>query len=294
MNPVDPKSAGMAKTTRRCVMGSALVLGGGGVAGIAWTIGVLAGMAAEGTDVTGADLLVGTSAGSAVAAQIGSGEPLEELYRRQVDPARQVNEIRPTGISVPEIMAEWARLAEEVTDPGERRRHVGRRALAAETVPEAARRAVIEERLPSWSWPERPMLITAVAAETGEPCVFDRDSGVPLVDAVEASCAVPMVWPTVPIDGVRYMDGGTRTSVNADLAAGHTPVVIVAPLPDPDLEADIAELAAHGRVELITPDDPSLVAIGVDPLDPATRTPAAQAGRAQGAGLAAKLAELVR
>jgi NTE family protein len=275
-------------------MGSALVLGGGGVAGIAWTTGVLAGLAAEGTDVTGAGLLVGTSAGSAVAAQIGSGEPLEELYRRQVDPARQVNEIRPTGLSVPEIMAEWARLAEEVTDPAERRRRVGGLALAAETVPEPERRAVIEERLPSWSWPERRMLITAVAADTGDLRVFDRDSGVPLVEAVEASCAVPMVWPTVTIDGVRYMDGGTRTSVNADLAAGHDPVVIVAPMADPDLELDAAELAAHGRVELITPDDASLAAIGVDPLDPATRTPAAQSGRAQGAGLAAKLADLVR
>lgn len=274
-------------------MGSALVLGGGGVAGIAWTTGVLAGLAAEGVDLTGMDLLVGTSAGSAVAAQIAAGLTVDELYRRQADPALQNHEIRPAGISVPEIMADWARLAEEVTDPAERRRRVGELALAARTVPGPERRAVIEGRLPSWTWPERPLLVTAVEAATGEPRVFDRDSGVDLVAAVEASCAVPMVWPTVDIDGVRYMDGGMRTSVNADLAAGHAPVVIIAPLPDSDLEKDVSDLAVHGPVELITPDDAARAAFGVDPLDPGTRTPSAEAGRAQGIRLATAIGAII-
>lgn len=263
-------------------MGSALVLGGGGVAGISWTTGVLAGLAEAGVDVTGADLLLGTSAGSAVAAQIGSGRPLEELYARQADPALQNAEIRPAGQSMTELMETWTRMAEEFTDPAARRRRAGELARAARTVPEAERRAVIEDRLPSRSWPDRELRITVVDAVTGEPCVFDRNSGVGLVDAVAASCAVPMVWPTVPIDGVPYMDGGMRSSVNADLADGHDPIVIVAPIADPDLDRDVRALSRASHVVLITPDEASLAAIGADPLDPDTRTPAAKAGRAQG------------
>ena len=273
-------------------MGSALVLGGGGVAGISWTTGVLAGLAGAGVDLTGADLLVGTSAGSAVAAQIGSGRPLEQLYARQADPALQTKEIHPDGLSMTELMETWTRMAEDFTDPAARRRRAGELARAARTVPGPERRAVIEDRLPAWSWPDRRLLITVVDAMTGEPRVFDRDSGVGLVDAVAASCAVPMVWPTVPIDGVPYLDGGMRSTVNADLAAGHDPIVVVAPIPDPDLERDLAALVRTSRVELVTPDEASLAAIGADPLAPGTRSPAAEAGRAQGARLAPRLADL--
>src|ERR1700677_148088 len=80
---------------RRCMVatGSTLVLGGGGVAGIAWITGLLAGLADAGHDVTGVDLIVGTSAGSTVGAQLGSGVSLEELYARQTEPDRQTPEI---------------------------------------------------------------------------------------------------------------------------------------------------------------------------------------------------------
>src|SRR5215469_14498181 len=71
----------------------ALVLGGGGIAGVAWMTGLLHGLAESGQDVTGADLVVGTSAGSTVGAQLGSGLPLSELYARQTDPALQSREI---------------------------------------------------------------------------------------------------------------------------------------------------------------------------------------------------------
>ena len=65
--------------------GTALVLGGGGVAGIAWITGLLTGLAGAGADLTGADLIIGTSAGANVAAQVGSGLPLADLYARQAD-----------------------------------------------------------------------------------------------------------------------------------------------------------------------------------------------------------------
>jgi NTE family protein len=116
---------------------------------------------------------------------------------------------------------------------------------------------------------------------------------VSLVDAVAASCAVPGVWPPVTIDGRRYVDGGVRSAENADYAAGSTRITVVAPLGlDSPLPAEkplltvLDELRAAGaEVALITPDEASVAAIGQNPLDPSTRTPAAEAGRAQGAAL---------
>jgi NTE family protein len=72
-------------------MKNALVLAGGGVAGIAWELGVLRGLQDADPElaarVLAADLVVGTSAGSAVAAQITSGVPLGDLYDRQLSAA---------------------------------------------------------------------------------------------------------------------------------------------------------------------------------------------------------------
>ncbi|MEW9550062.1 patatin-like phospholipase family protein [Nonomuraea sp. NPDC050783] len=266
----------------------ALVLGGGGVAGIAWTTGVLAALADSGVDVTDADRVVGTSAGSAVAAQVTSGLPLADLLARQTDPARQTPELA-SGVDMAEL---WARLQaayESSPDPAEQRRRVGELALAAATVTEAERRAVIEARLPVHEWPERDLVITAVDARTGEPRLFTPGSGVGLVDAVAASCAVPGVWPCVRIGGVPYMDGGVRSSTNADLAEGFDPVLVIAPMPDLGRPS---WSALGGTVEVIGPDEASLAAFGADPLSPESRTPSARAGYAQGRAVADKVAAL--
>ena len=271
----------------------ALVLGGGGVAGIAWMTGLLAGLADAGQDVTGADLVIGTSAGATVAAQLGSGLPLADLVARQVDPARQARE----------LMAEvdWVKYAARLqpylagaSTPAEELRRWGEFALNFQTVPEAERRAVIESRLPSHDWPATPTRLTAVDCVSGELTVFDAGSGVSLVDAVTASCAVPGVWPPATIGGRRYMDGGVRSADNADLAAGAARITVISPLgsdsplPSPlPLRDVVARLAAGGAaVTVISPDAASVAAIGTNALDPATRVPAATAGRAQGrAGL---------
>lgn len=68
------------------VDGHVLVLGGGGVAGIGWITGLLAGLAESGRDVTDADLVIGTSAGATMAAQLGSGLTLDRLLARQTKP----------------------------------------------------------------------------------------------------------------------------------------------------------------------------------------------------------------
>jgi NTE family protein len=269
--------------------GRTLVLGGGGVAGIAWMTGLLTGLAESGQDVTRTDLLIGTSAGATVAAQIGSGLALDELLRRQTDPALQAKEIS-VDLDMESFVAGFTSAVDGVTSAAELRRRTGEFALATETVPEAERRAVIEARLPSHEWPSRRLLLVAVDAESGEPRKFDNDSGVDLVDAVAASCAVPGVWPPVSIDGRRYIDGGVRSIDNADYAAGAERIVIVVPLGTESLlpvekpfDEVVAELRAGGaEVVVIEPDEQSRAAIGTNPLDPATRVPAAEAGLAQG------------
>ena len=275
--------------------GRALVLGGGGLSGIAWEIGVLAGLAAGGADVTTADFVLGTSAGATVAAQLGSGLPVAELFDRQTVPALQSAELTPDLSRVVELMESWEKLPLEFPDPAGLRREVGQRALAAPTVPEAERRAVIAGRLPQHTWPSRKLAVVAVDAQSGDLRVFDKDSGADLVDAVTASCAIPGIWPPVTIGGARYIDGGTRSVVNADLAAGYQRVLILAPMADPALDEQVISLAAAGGgigVEVITPDDESLAAFGLNPLDPAVRAPAARAGHAQGQRSAAAVARL--
>ncbi|MQY38642.1 hypothetical protein SRB17_66550 [Streptomyces sp. RB17] len=270
-------------------MTEALVLGGGGVGGIAWMTGLLVGLAEAGQDVSGAGLLVGTSAGSTVAAQVGSGLSLQELYARQVDPALQAAEIM-AEMDLETFAAEIGAATGSGASVPELRRKVGEVALGSRTVSEEARRAVIESRLPSHGWPERALKVVAVDAESGEPVVFERASGVPLVDAVAASCAVPGVWPPVTIGARRYVDGGVRSIANADLAAGAGRVLVVVPLgaaePFPSehpLERSVEELRDGGaEVVVLAPDEASVAAIGSNPLDPATRGPAAEAGRTQG------------
>jgi NTE family protein len=278
--------------------GQALVLGGGGIAGIAWITGLLTGLAEAGQDVTGADLIVGTSAGSTVAAQVGSGLALDQLFRRQTEPALQSREIM-AKLDLEQAAADWAGFMQGVTSAEHALRLVGAYALAADTVSEAERRAVIESRLPSQEWPSRRIQIVAVDAGIGQTKVFDRDSGVSLVDAVAASCAVPGVWPPATIDGHRYVDGGVRSIDNADLAAGYARIVVVSPMgydspmPSPmPLHAVVGQLREGGSdVTVISPDQASVAAIGDNALDPATRVPAAEAGRAQGRGGLASLAQ---
>ncbi|MDA8147707.1 MAG: patatin-like phospholipase family protein [Actinomycetota bacterium] len=272
----------------------ALVLGGGGLAGIAWETGVLRALVVAGVDVNGADVVVGTSAGATVAAQLGTGLPIDDWYRRQVDPALQNDELRPTGMSTAELRETMLRIAEECVDPVERSRRIGALALAAGTVAEPVRRKVISGRVPADRWPDRRTLIVAVDATSGERRVFDGASGVSLVDAVAASCAVPGIWPPVTIGTTRYMDGGVHSICNADLAAGHQRILVLAPMADPQVEREVAALSEASRVLLVSADAEATTAFGPDPLDPSVRTPAARAGDSQGRGQAAAIADLWR
>jgi len=111
---------------------------------------------------------------------------------------------------------------------------------------------------------------------------------------VAASCALPGVWPPVGIGGRRYIDGGMRSGTNADLATGCDRVLVVTPSAADapqrwgDLRGEI-ELLKPAEVRVVHADAASLAAFGSNPLSPATRGPAARAGRALGKARAAEL-----
>ncbi len=276
-------------------MEKALVLGGGGVTGIAWEIGILAGLADQGIDLTDADLVVGTSAGSVVGVDVRSGVSLADLYAVQTRPPGATEIYAKMGLGV---LAKYVRAMVFSRRPEVARTRVGAMALKAKTESEQSRRTVIESRLPTFEWPPGRLQITAVDALTGDLVVFDAASGVRLLDAVGASCAVPGIWPPVTINGRRYIDGGICSAANVDLAAGCGSVVVIAPLASgfgaiasPANQA--AKLAQSGaRVTVVTPGKPALKAIGRNVLDPARRPDAARAGYAQAASAAAEVKDV--
>jgi NTE family protein len=265
----------------------ALVLGGGGVAGIAWETGILQGIADESPTVARAlldsDVLVGTSAGSAVVAQLCSDSSLEDLFARQVQEVSA--EIDP-GVGIEAVTELFlAALSQPDATVPQKRQRIGAVALAAETVAELARRDVIAQRLPTHTWPDRELRVTAIDIVTGELVVFDRDSDVELVDAVAASCAVPGAWPPVTIGERRYMDGGIGSTVNLDIADDCDTAVVLVPAgvsaPSPFGPGPGAEIAAfRGPAFGIFADHDSLAAFGPNALDPRCRIASARAGGA--------------
>jgi len=287
----------------------ALVLGGGGAAGNAWEIAVIAGLFGAGLDVTEADLIIGTSAGSTVAAQITSAtRPTELLANILAEPQPGTRPVRSDGGRAPktpgvEYMETTGAIIAAAEDAADMRRRLGAAALETDAASDSSRqtqwRATVAARLPSQHWPQRRVLIVAVDAHTGEPVVFDRHTGVDLVDAIAASSANGY-----SIGDSTYINGGYRRNENADLAAGYGRVLVLSPFGGRtrhplewgmQLAVQVDELRAHGsRVETIFPDSSSRDLFDANALDPATRLPAARAGYHQGKALAEQLTEVWR
>jgi NTE family protein len=293
----------------------ALVLGGGGAAGNAWLIGLIAGLFEAGLDVTEADLTIGTSAGSTAAAQITSGtrptELLAEILAAETQP--RTAQVGSDGGRVPigpaaNHMEITSAIIDAAEDAADMRRKMGAAALETDAaVHRSAQtqwRTTVAARLPSQLWPQRRMLIPAVDAHTGEPVVFDRRSGVDLVDAVAASTSNGFGVPPYSIGDRRYINGGYRRNENADLAAGYARVLVLSPFGGRSrhpldwgmhLATQVDELRARGsRVETIFPDSNSENMFGANSMDLSTRTPAARAGYSQGRALAEQLTEFWR
>ena len=274
-----------------------LVLAGGGVAGIAWETGFLLGVQEKSPDAAAAlltaDVLIGTSAGSTVSAQMAGVATLQELFDAQT--AEATGELDPK-VDVEILGQMFVDAIAGSQDRAEQLRALGEAATDADTVEPAVRRAVIEARLRNRVWPDRELRIPAINTRTGELRVFGNADGVDLVDAVGASCAVPGVWPVVTIDGERYMDGGMASGSNVQLAADCDVVVVLSPAADPapnllggSLREEIDAMAPK-RVLPIFADDAVVEAIGTNSLSPTTRRPAAELGREQGRRTADEIA----
>jgi NTE family protein len=265
-----------------------LVLGGGGVAGIAWETGLISGLIAAGVDLGAADAVVGTSAGSVVAINLRAGA---------IDAAYDKHFIDVAGMAEPTGSRDLARTIEVIGEgvmstAGEipTRQTIGEFALEGydPEVDDAASVERIAQLLPIRDWPEADLRITAVDAGTGRFTVFDRESGADLVRASAASCAVPGVFPPVTIDGRPYMDGGMRSSTNADVVAEHERILVIACGPEapasgmgPTLSSVTASLRGRADVLVIQADEESMRAFGDNSLLLATRRVSAEAGRRQ-------------
>lgn len=194
----------------------AVVLGGGGLTGLAWLRGVLD----ELPDVLGAaDKVIGTSAGALLAARLLNGADPDGLREHVAELA----EVRiGTGVAVRLLAAQlW---------PSRRHalRWLGRHAAAPTALTEAAFVDLVASAVDGTGWPPE-LIVVGVDAVAGRPAYFTPRSDVPLARAVAASCAMPGVLPAVTIDGRPFLDGGLRSPANADLAAGSRRVLILAP-----------------------------------------------------------------
>ncbi len=262
---------------------TALVLGGGGLTAYAWQVGVLAGLADAGVDLGDADVFVGTSAGSLLAVELAAGAAPAGLYAEQVARERAMLEVDFTLAMTVKYL--WAALGSR--DPGTVVKRLSRLALSVRAVSEAEVIEKIRPQLPVQRWPERPVRLIAVDALTGEPTGFGADSGVDLVRAVAASCALPPLFPPITVGEGRWMDGGVRSTANADLAQDCRRVVVLAPIPKgpgavPSTSDQVATLVAGGtRATLLTPDRPARRAFGRNPLDASRIPAAARAGHRQ-------------
>lgn len=274
----------------------AIVLGGGGIAGIAWESALVSTLQAHGVDLAAADVVVGTSAGSVVGAALRSGD-VDSWYHEQMESA--TSDTASDGYDVMEELdlapatAAFTAAAESTLGQQETRARLGEAARSATlSRSESASLRRIGALLPSGEWPTADLRITVVDAEDGTFRAIDAASGVPLVQAVAASCAVPGVYPTIGIKGRQYMDGGMRSDTNADVAADCDRILVVSCGPEaptstlgPTLPQVVEELRTTREVLVVEADAGSLKAFGANSLLLSTGPGSAAAGRRQAASV---------
>lgn len=212
-----------------------LVLGAGGVLGAAWTIGALNALVeVEGFDPHEADVIVGTSAGSVLAALLGAGLTSGELrdHQRGLPLPHELgidwNYDRVTGGALPTrprlAFGSPALLRRTARAP---RRVPPLAVVAALTPPGQGTLAEVGRMVGSVAgeggWvPREGVWVVAMEYDTGRRVAFGRDGSPPamLDEAVMASCAIPGWYAPVQIGGRRYVDGGACSTTNVDLLAG--------------------------------------------------------------------------
>ena len=273
--------------------GRALVLGGGGIVFVAWLTGYLAELARQGVRIDDAERIVGTSAGSLLAAVLAAGR-LDRFARllRAVAPRAGLVACLAPAANLSESQQRALDLFEAAQDADPATiRAIGAGALAAAT-PSANRLAIsLLAVLHTWRWPDDRLMVSAVDAYTGERLALSRASRVPLLRAVAASSAVPGLFAPQPVLDRRCMDGGVSGSgIHADLIAGAERALvfpIADTIPDPRLtirpdgvQREIAALRESGTATIVCH---SRLPPTTDLMDPAGAPPALALGTAQAA-----------
>ena len=275
-------------------MRRALVLGGGGITGIGWEAGVLAGLLDEGVDLREADVVIGTSAGSFVGANFASGMDWDEMIAR----LSRMPETEPLIQTPPAVYAGWVEAftsgAGDFTAVGAGFGRVARQ-FPSPIDPEV-RRAAVRGRLFAQNWPDA-LRVTVTDAESGELRLLGPDAGVTLEDATMASGAVPGIWPSVRFDDREWIDAGMVSPANAHLATGYDRVVVLAPMPSsgegtPSAVDAVARLNESATAVLEIPDVAGRAAFGPNPYDPARAVAASDQGRRQGRAFAERVAAI--
>ncbi|WP_068545131.1 patatin-like phospholipase family protein [Thalassotalea crassostreae] len=276
-----------------------LVLGGGGLTGIAWMTGILSALEQHDISPQSFSKAIGTSAGSAVAAQIYSEVPIGELYLNQVQSTKQSSEFKPK-LNKMWLLFKLLPALFYWKKPRAFRKKVAEIALKRGFELTTQRFEAVKSRLSGDHW-HSAVNIVALNAETGDKAVFNQSSNVMLADAVTASCAVPLVWPAHKINGEYFIDGGVRSLNNADLAIGADKVLILSPMgeghgsfPGNNLQQEITLLESNGaKVFLITPDLIAKQQMGKDPLAPEKKSAAAETGLRQGLLIAQQVSQFL-
>jgi NTE family protein len=281
-------------------------LGGGGPVGIAWELGLAAGLEEGGVRIADASRIVGTSAGSFAGAALASGRPAEALVRAQVEQAERAAAARraapdagrPAAPDLGPLMRFMARRPADREPPAELRAEIGAFALGSKTIAEDAFIASFGSITgPNEKWP-RGFACTAVDAADGSFHLWEESSGVELGRAIASSCSVPGIFPPITIHGRRYIDGGMRSATNIDLVKGYRRVLVIAVLSNmaidfmrAGIQREIDVLTSAGaEVELVVPNANCLEAFGNNLMDASRRGDVALAGVVQGRAEAARIA----
>jgi NTE family protein len=281
-----------------------LVLGAGGMVGMAYHAGALRALEqVSGFDAAGADLLVGTSAGSVVAAHLRSGWSVSDFWELALGThPRLVAEGRTGPASRAEVLAPLVRgpldgirrsigsayvMGRSVSRlPAPRLPGVLQRLFPAGLYSMRETRRILTDQLAD-SWPDRPLWLCAVDIRSGRRIVLGRRTPPPvsLVEGVMASCAIPGFYQPVRLGHLTLVDGGAHSTTNLDLAAqaGCRYILGIAPMaydtarrPDPlsqlarrvpsrSLAGEMTTARRLGsRVRLIRPTAPEMCIQGID------------------------------
>lgn len=257
------------------------MLGGGGVVGVAWESGLAAGMLERGIDLREVDVVVGTSAGAIVGAQLASGFLPHVPRERTVPPPPDGPAVDRNSLDLMllgSVFKLWG--AMERTTP-ERAAAIGKLTASMPRDAQKGWHERIAYGVGIEDWPERPLLVNVVDTQSGQRRTIDRSSGLDVNMVITASSAVPGMFPPVELEGRLYMDGQVHSSTNADVLLPHAPEQVwiamptnkvtgqgIGPHAENMLEQEVAALRAAGcRVSVRMPQQEDSERLGKNLMD---------------------------